>query len=275
MLAAGFELGQIIRVGGIGEARTYLQRCACFDDGREYAYGRVGHIRQHPAGIIVGAWIMVPGAHSQPVMVSAFNPGTGVYTVVNGDGTAANASASVTGGVYYCDDTYGRITGIFGTTLTLDTTSTDVLPNASDHTNTLAYHAGCGVAMRNSGTIRNVFCGDAVNPTTNDLEGFGVWVYGSHGSIPGSSANGWTVDRLFTYGCQHGLKVQGVDGNAGMNTAANHLSSRSWSIIDFSFLGNVHAAPEMSGGSGMISRDGVGEAAVTIIGLYNEGGTPR
>ena len=58
-----------------------------------------------------------------------FNYEAASDSVVNGDGTPAIASATLTGaGVQYCDDFYGRITSIAGDVLRLDTYASNAFP---------------------------------------------------------------------------------------------------------------------------------------------------
>jgi hypothetical protein len=285
-----FAVNQVVRVGGAGQRQFYYRTKVDTHAGTNTIDGALSDVfGAGVPGLRVGMWIMVPGAHEHPVKVSAGEGGDKVgdgagasFTVVNGDGTPANASTTLTGkGAQYCDDFYGRIMRIEpGNVLVLDTTAFVTLPqpdpNANppvdrDHPNTEVTHASCGIYSRVFGTIRDVFTGH--NNPEFDMEGCGVLLYGDHGSTPLSNLNGWRCEHLFTYGCQHGLKVLGTDANAGTNDQSLHVGARSWTIIDYSFLGNVHINPQMSGGTGIITTDNPPSRTV-IIGAYNEGGTP-
>lgn len=274
-----FAVNQVVRVGGAGERQYYYRTKIDTHEGANRIDGGFSDIfGAGIPGLRVGMWIMVPGAHEHPVKVSTGEGGDKAgdaagtsFTVVNGDGTAANASKTLKGvGVQYCDDFYGRIMSIAGNVLILDTTASDAIGN-NDHPNTEVTHASCGIYCRMFGTIREVVAGN--NNPLLDMEGCGVLLYGNHASRPPSFVNGWRCEHLFTSGCQHGLKILGVDANAGTNDQSLHIGARSWTIIDYSFLGCVHINPQMSGGTGIITRDNPNSRTV-IIGPYNEEGTP-
>ena len=107
---------------------------------------------------------------------------------------------------------------------------------------------------------------------TTDFVGCGVFIYGDHGAPVYSNANGWRVENLLVYGCRHGLKLQGADGNAGKCEQLLVQSSLSWAVLDMSFLGNEYSSPTMAGGSGILTLDN-SSCACTITGAYNEEGT--
>jgi hypothetical protein len=283
-----FAVNQVVRVGGAGQRQYYYRTKVDTHPGSNRIDGAFSDVYGAGVpGLRVGMWIMVPGAHEHPVKVSSgecgnttVGAGAGAsFTVVNGDGNPANAIAIRPGadvqssGVQYCDDFYGRIMDIQGNVLVLDTTAFGTIGRGDhpNHPKTEVTHASCGIYSRVFGTIRDVFVGN--KDPRFDMEGCGVLLYGDHGSTPYSNLNGWRCEHLFTYGCQHGLKILGTDANAGTNDQSLHLDARSWTIIDYSFLGNVHINPQMSGGTGIITTDNPPSRTV-IIGPYNEGGTP-
>jgi hypothetical protein len=277
-----FAVNQVVRVGGVGERQYYYRTKVNTHAGTNTIDGALSDVYGTGIpGLQAGMWIIVPGAHKHPVKVSAPN-GPGSYLVVNGDGTPAIAERALTGvGVQYCDDFYGRIMSTVGDVVVLDTYASNTLPFPDpnsrppvdrDHPNTEVSHASCGIYARVFGAIRDVFAGHIL--PAFDMEGCGVLLFGDHGSTPPSNLNGWRCEHLFTYGCQHGLKILGTDANAGTNAQSVHLGARSWTIIDYSFLGNVHINPQVAqGGTGFITRDNPNSRTV-IIGPYNEGGTP-
>jgi len=262
-----FAVNQVVRVGGAGERQYYYRTKVNTHQGTNIVDGAISDV--YGAGIPglqAGMWIMVPDAHEHPVKVSVS------YSVVNGDGTPAIAKESFIGtGVQYCDDFYGRIMSIAGNVLVLDTYASGNVLRNGDHPNTEVNHASCGIYARVFGTIREVFAGHY--DSRFDMEGCGVLLYGDHGSTPKSFVNGWRCEHLMTYGCQHGLKILGVDANAGTNAQSLHLGARSWTIIDYSFLGNVHINPQMQGETGIITQDNPPSRTI-IVGAYNEIGTP-
>jgi hypothetical protein len=276
-----FTVNQVVRVGGAGERQYYNRTKVNTHKDSNVIDGAMSDVYGPGIpGLQEGMWIRVLEAHPYPVKVAKANQAVGSYTLVNGDGSAANASATHIGAaVQYCDDLYGRIRRIdpVNKVFHLDTyaDANNTIGNG-DHLTTEVTHASCGIYARAYGCIRAVFAGHSLQDEQHqfmyDLEGCGVLLFGDHGRTPVCNVNGWRCEHILTYGCQHGLKVLGIDANAGTNAESNHLAARSWAIIDYSFLGNVHINPQMQGGTGIITRDNPNSRTI-IIGPYNEGGT--
>lgn len=270
--ASDFSVGQLIRVGGAGGS-CFLQRAhATTTSGSNIitnTYSEVYGVGL--PGVLVGMWIK-PVNFPQPVMVAEIidtgsPPTARAYRLVNGAGAAVNATGNGTGvAVEYCDDMYARIIAKNGNVLTLDVHFNDMDTNY-DNPSTLVYHASCGVYARATCKIRDCMVGNGVD--TYELEGCGVFLYGAN---PDSNVNNWRVDGLFGYNNRHTLKVKGKDSNAGRACDVHSNVTKSWAIVDVSFLGNKYDAPHAIGGAGNYISDTAFNFSV-VINPYDEGGT--
>lgn len=269
---AALAVGRLIRIGGIGF------RCPRPNVTASVSVGTNAVTYTHPTmgvdcGMLVGMWITIAGAYTQSVKI-ATNDGAGNLTVVNGDGTAANAAATVSSAqVTHVADAIARIVGFDGDDVIFD--ASNQVPSDADHTNTEITDGSCGIYARTVCSIENVSFGELGQPA-HSFNGAGVYIYGNNDAdAPWSNhANGVQLKNIDAYNCKCTVRVQGQDANAGLFEYVHGApgSVTGWQFEEYSQHGNGWVKPQAQGGASFIDS-WLSGAPIFVFDVYNEGGT--
>lgn len=112
--------------------------------------------------------------------------------------------------------------------------------------------------------------------TSRDWQGNGINILANSGGANGAqgNANGFAVERCMLYTNKNGILISGSDANAGYTLGLDLGFNRECGILDQSFLGNTHIAPQAAGQGDAPYKSTDANARIVFSNAYAEAGQP-